>query len=125
VGQAILVNGMGKQPVFLDVQPNKVYRVRIINAASLGYYNFAIAGHNLTVINEGATPTVPVSMRSIDLSVSQRFDFLLSTRNMPIATYQIQIQTNWRGYDVSPAGIFKTVYLRYQNSVSMSPECTN
>ena len=116
---------MGKQPVFLDVQPNKVYRVRIINAASLGYYNFAIAGHNLTVINEGATPTVPVSMRSIDLSVSQRFDFLLSTRNMPIATYQIQIQTNWRGYDVSPAGIFKTVYLRYQNSVSMSPECTN
>jgi len=103
------------------VQPNKIYRVRIVNAASLGYYNFAIAGHNLTVISEGATPTVPVSMRSIDLSASQRYDFLLSTRNMPIATYQIQVQSNWRGYDVTAAGLFKTVYLRYQGSVSMSP----
>jgi len=74
-----------------------IYRVRIVNAASLAYYNMAIAGHNLTLISQGRTPIQPVMVKSIDITASQRFEFLLNTHNMPISTYQVSIVTNWRG----------------------------
>jgi iron transport multicopper oxidase len=113
------VNGKGKQNIYLDVEANKIYRLRLVNAADLGYYNFAIAGHSLSVIAEGTMATTPVSLQSLDIAASQRFDVLLNT-NMPVATYRIQIQTNWRGLDMSPSGLFTTVYLRYAGSTSLS-----
>ena len=83
--------------MYLDVKPNKVYRVRIINSGALAYFNFAIAAHNLTVILVETCPIVPTSLFSLDIAVSQRFDFLLSTHNHTIGSYKIQLQTNWRG----------------------------
>ena len=97
-----------------------IYRVRIVNAASLAYYNMAIAGHNLTLISQGSTPIQPVMVKSIDITASQRFDFLLNTHNMPISTYQVSIVTNWRGLDVAPSGLFNTVYLQYAGSTGIS-----
>lgn len=119
-GNAILVNGVGGQyAAYLDVQPNQIYRVRLLNAGSLGYYNLAIAGHNLTVICAGTTPTIPVSMASIDIAVAERYDFLLST-NHAAKMYQINIQSNYQGTDDGPAGVYNNVYLRYSNSKTLS-----
>eukprot|EP01036_Dinobryon_divergens_P022871 gene22871-31172_t len=121
VGQSILFNGLGNQPVYLNVQKNMIYRVRIVNAANLAYFNLAIAGHNLTLIGQGSTLIQPVVVKSIDIAASQRFDFLLNTRNMLPLTYQISIVTNWRGLDVTPSGLFNKVYLRYAGSTGISP----
>lgn len=121
MGQSILFNGLGNQPVYLNVQKNMIYRVRIVNAANLAYFNLAIAGHNLTLIGQGSTLIQPVVVKSIDIAASQRFDFLLNTRNMLPLTYQISIVTNWRGLDVTPSGLFNKVYLRYAGSTGISP----
>ena len=121
MGQSILFNGLGSQSVYLNVQKNMIYRVRIVNAANLAYYNLAIAGHNLTLISQGSTPIQLVVVKSLDIAASQRFDFLLNTHNMLSLTYQISIVTNWRGLDTTPSGLFNKVYLRYAGSTGISP----
>eukprot|EP01035_Chromulina_nebulosa_P020574 gene20574-26680_t len=119
-GQAILVNGLGNRNVYIDVTANQTYRVRLLNAASLAYYNFAIASHNLTAITEGSQLLQPTILQSIDIDSGQRFDFLINTFNKPALNYQITIESNWRGKDTSKAGIFSTVYLRYNNAIKTS-----
>lgn len=115
------MNGKGgNQNVYIDVVPNKIYRIRLLNAAMLAFYNFAIAGHNLTIITTGSQITNPINLTSIDISVAQRYDFLINTYNKPIESYMIQILSNWRGRDTSLAGIFNTVYLRYSQSSIIS-----
>lgn len=37
-----------QQMSIANVEPNKVYRFRILNAAGIGYFNIAIAGHDMT-----------------------------------------------------------------------------
>jgi len=122
-GNSILVNGQGgAQRVYIDVEPNKIYRVRLLNAALLAFFNLAIAGHNMTIIQAQAMPTVPVSLSSIDISTAQRFDFLLSTHGMQAALYQVNIQSNYEGLDTSRAGtLANSVFLRYSMSSVESP----
>lgn len=104
-GNSILLNGIGmNNQTMLHVQPNKVYRIRLLNAAALAYFNFAIANHNLTVIQFGSTPTQQVVMNSVDLSSGQRVDVLISTHSKPIASYKLSVQTEWRGNDFGISG---------------------
>lgn len=52
----------------LLVEPGKTYLLRLVNAASLGYYSFSIAGHSLTIVGTGSSPTVPTVVNSVELS---------------------------------------------------------
>ena len=95
-GEAIMFNGIaGTEMPFLAVEYNKTYRVRILNAASLAYFNLAIAGHNMTVIQAGSTATKPISLQSLDINVAERFDVLITTDKKPLS-YRINIQTNYQ-----------------------------
>lgn len=94
-GDSLLVNGKGQQHVFVDVQPNKMYRFRVLNAGSLAYLNLAIAAHDLTIITSGSTLIRPVSMKSLDVAVAQRFDFLLHTDQQPLS-YNIRIYSQYQ-----------------------------
>lgn len=95
-GMVIVVNDNGaSQGIYLDVQFNQTYRIRVLNAASLAYYNLAIASHNLTVIQAGATPTQPLILSSIDINVAERFDCLITT-NQPQLSYRINVQSNYQ-----------------------------
>lgn len=116
-GDAILVNGL--QALNITVIQNKIYRFRIVNAASLGYYNFAIAGHNLTVVSSGATPTKPVKLQSLDIAAGQRFDILIDT-SLPSAAYRISIKSQWRGNDITPSGVFNSAFVKYSQSTIIS-----
>lgn len=53
------------------VEPGKTYLLRLINAASLGYYSFSIAGHSLTIVGTGTSPTVPNVVKSVELSAGK------------------------------------------------------
>lgn len=57
----------GQRERFL-VEPGKTYLLRIVNAASLGYYNFAIAGHTMTIVGTGSSVTLPTVVNSVELS---------------------------------------------------------
>jgi FtsP/CotA-like multicopper oxidase with cupredoxin domain len=113
------VNGKGLQPVPLEVKPNKTYRVRLLNPSGERYFNFAIAGHKLTVIQAGQSPVVPVVLDSIDIASGQRFDFLITTGNV-VADYTINIMTNWEGSDTGPGNVFNGSYLHYTGATTRS-----
>lgn len=55
--------------VFIDVKPNETYRLRILNAGALSYYNMAISGHNMTVIEAGTTSTKQNQLYSLDIKI--------------------------------------------------------
>ena len=123
-GNGILINGTSgdKNKGFLiKVQANKKYRIRLLNAASNAFYNFAIAGHDLTVINIGGEATEPVKLKSIDIGIGQRFDFILDTSNHDVTKkYQIGVITNWRSFpmDELSSNYFNNAYVVYNDNPS-------
>lgn len=135
-GKSVLINGEGSYCYTLTsgffptsscqvgsvanikVEAQKTYRMRIVNTASLGYYNIAIAGHSLTVIQVDVTANSPVTMASLDIAPGQKYDVLIET-NQPAASYRIEVRTNWRGDDVTASGGF-FAYLNYSNSNEIS-----
>jgi iron transport multicopper oxidase len=102
------------------VVSNATYRLRIVNAGSLGYFNFAIAGHTLTVIAMDAMPKKALVVNSIDIASGQRVDVLLQTK-MSASNYSIGVITNWRGNDTTAAGGGYAV-LHYQGANTYSSE---
>ena len=106
---------------YVDVSKDRRYRLRIVNAASLSFFNIAIAGHNLSLISLGAMATTITDFRSFDLGSGERADFIIDTHNKDPYLYRIRIQTNWRGNDVSDSGVCSSAYLRYADHQTVSP----
>jgi FtsP/CotA-like multicopper oxidase with cupredoxin domain len=102
----------GNREVFA-LQRDKTYLVRIVNTANLAFFNLAVAGHYFTMLGvDGGSFTTPVDVNSVDLSSGQRYMALLRYNDSaagasPLvnSTYLMQVQTDWRGNDVSTAGI--------------------
>jgi len=92
------------QQEVLSVMPNKKYIIHIVNAASLAYYNLAIAGHQLTVIGADNSTLQHFTTSSVDINSGSRLRVILKTSAAPMA-YKIRVQTDWRGTDNSNAGV--------------------
>ena len=126
----------GKREIF-RLQQGKTYLVRILNAASLAFYNIAIASHYFTILGvDGRSFTEPVDVNSIDLSSGQRYMALLhynppiqsahnyetnavNTLNTQNLTYVMQVQTDWRGDDRTNAGI-SYAYVTYDENTDVT-----
>lgn len=55
-------------------EAGKTYRLRLVNLATAGHFQFSIDGHNLTVIANDLVPIVPFNTSSIVLGEGQRYD---------------------------------------------------
>ncbi len=53
------------------------YRIRIINSAVEGHFDFSIDGHSLTVIGMDLVPLVPYAADSVVISMGQRYDIIV------------------------------------------------
>lgn len=102
---------LGKRKNFL-VEPGKTYLLRLINAASMAYYTFAIAEHNLTVVGADASFTQQSELQSVEVGPGQRLSVLVTTdrhaaplSSGDVFTYMIRVQSEWRGNDTTPSGI--------------------
>lgn len=130
-GEGILINGTSGDSdtgFLIKVQAKKKYRIRLLNAASNAFYNFAIAGHDLTVISIGGEAIKPVPLKSIDIGIGQRFDFILDTDNHDVTKkYQIGVLTNWRSFpmDTSSSNYFNNAYVVYVNDNDESSDIIN
>ena len=58
-------------------EAGKKYRLRIINTAIEGHFQFSIDGHNLTVISNDLVPIVPYETESVLVSIGQRYDVIV------------------------------------------------
>jgi FtsP/CotA-like multicopper oxidase with cupredoxin domain len=72
-----------------EVEEGKTYRFRIINAGQLVMANFAIAQHNLTVVQVEGTNVNSFTVDSIDIAPGQRYDVLV-VMDQPAGSYLIE-----------------------------------
>ena len=56
----------------MTVEPQKTYRIRMINAGSLLFMTVCFAGHNVTIVAADAYPVNPLSIDCIDINLGQR-----------------------------------------------------
>lgn len=53
------------------MEPGKTYLIRLVNAAAMGYYNFAVAGHSLTIVGTGSSATVQTVVNSVEIAAGR------------------------------------------------------
>ncbi|TGO33572.1 hypothetical protein BHYA_0239g00120 [Botrytis hyacinthi] len=114
-------NGAGKkfQTTFT---PGKKYRIRVVNTAVDGHFQFSIDGHNFQVIAMDFVPIIPYNATSILVSIAQRYDIIV-TANAAVGNYWIRAgwQTACSG-NTNAANI--TGILRYTGSSSTADPTT-
>jgi FtsP/CotA-like multicopper oxidase with cupredoxin domain len=67
-------NGTRFETVFTA---GKKHRIRLINVATNGHFQFSIDGHSLTVIANDLVPIVPYEAESVLINVGQRYDIIV------------------------------------------------
>ncbi|KIY46889.1 hypothetical protein FISHEDRAFT_46424 [Fistulina hepatica ATCC 64428] len=75
----------GSYFAFDAVQPQKTYRLRLINAGSMAPIHFSVDNHTLTVIEADGTAVRPVDVSEVMVHVGQRYSVLLKTDQTPDA----------------------------------------
>ncbi|KAJ3111244.1 hypothetical protein HDU96_005878 [Phlyctochytrium bullatum] len=80
----------------VNVEANKVYRLRLIGAMTLHQVHFHIPNHTLTIIEQDGTYLVPTRVRYLSIAPGQRFSVLVRT-DQPPADYWMNTQYRWRG----------------------------
>jgi len=64
-------------------EPGKKYRIRLINVAIEGHFEFSIDGHKLTVIANDLVPIVPYQTDRIVIGEGQRYDLVVEANAKP------------------------------------------
>eukprot|EP00803_Ostreobium_quekettii_P008587 evm.model.scf_2454.2 EVM.evm.TU.scf_2454.2 scf_2454:10290-12062(-) len=101
-------------PAVLNVEAGKRYLLRIINAASLSFLNFAVQGHSLRVVRVDGSWVDPIEVDSLDINVAQKVDAIL-VADQPVANYWAQATVRFRKL-VSGRAV-----LRYQGAKGGQP----
>lgn len=78
----------------VPVKPNKTYRFRVIGATAFRTLGFAIAHHNLTIIEVDGELTKPYTVNQLEVAPGQRFSVLLHT-DKALDDYSIQVVRRW------------------------------
>lgn len=79
----------------VQVESGKTYLLRIANGGILSFLNFAIEGHDLTVVELDGHPIKPKTVTSLDLHTGQRAAVLLKADQTP-GVYWIDAATQGR-----------------------------
>ncbi|KAF9510184.1 multicopper oxidase [Hydnum rufescens UP504] len=67
-------------PPEIQVQPNKKYRLRVINPGAEAFLTVSIDNHPLNIISADATEvTGPSGVHSVQMSLGERYDFIIDT----------------------------------------------
>ena len=136
-----LINGRGRNSnvnytqtrlsVF-SVEPNNVYRFRLIGAQSLFAYRVSIDEHKLTVIATDGSFVQPVVVDYIIIHSGERYDFLLKTKNESVLQnrydFMIRAETleTFKSLDKEPtmANIAEAI-LHYDNGTNKIPKSSD
>lgn len=76
-------------------EAGKKYRVRLVNAATDGHFQFSIDGHELTVIGSDLVPLVPYAADSVVVSMGQRVDVIVQAVADPAGTGDYWLRAAW------------------------------
>lgn len=115
-------NGLGKKFETTFVAGKK-YRIRLLNSAIEGHFQFSIDGHSLTVIANDLVPLVPYATDSVVISMGQRYDVIVEA-NATSGDYWLR--AGWItacSTNGNPSGA--TGIVRYDSSSTADPTSTS
>lgn len=103
---------------YINVEPNKTYRLRFIAALTFRMLGIIIQDHNMTLIEIDGEYVAPYELDYLEIAAGQRMSVLIKTGNYPADTlFPIASNFRWRnsnaGYTNNGYG-----YLRYINSTT-------
>ncbi|KAG9240701.1 laccase precursor [Calycina marina] len=125
-----IINGLntfgdlGKKTEFVFEQ-GKTYRMRLINSAIDGHFQFSIDGHSFQVIAADLVPIVPYNATSISISIGQRYDIIVEANATTTETTDFWMRAGWvtscsdndNSDDIS-------AIIRYDNTSTADPTTT-
>ena len=93
-----LINGQGKFKSrgsnYIELaEPNKTYRLRLMNTGAYVSHSFSIDNHLLTLIEADGLPIEPVIVKNICVSVGQRYSVIIETDQKP-GKYKMRSKMN-------------------------------
>ncbi|KAF7970169.1 hypothetical protein HWV62_24882 [Athelia sp. TMB] len=96
------------------VQPNKRYRMRVINAGSFADVLFSVDGHPLTVVEADATAIEPTVVQSVQVSIAQRYSVIIETNQTAGAFFvHADLVTDMFTYTNDATVVTQTAVMRY------------
>ncbi|KAM7189733.1 laccase-2 [Rhypophila sp. PSN 637] len=120
-GNPSCTSGGSKKEIIFT--PGTKYRVRLVNVAIDGKFQFSIDGHSLTVIANDLVPIVPFTTDSLEITIGQRYDVIVEANATP-GDYWLRagwIQTC--SMNNNPANM--TAIIRYDASSTSNPTSTS
>lgn len=119
VPDSILINGLGpfqKGNPFLtvNVEPGKMYRLRVHNVGISTSLNFRIQNHNLLLVETEGSYTVQQNYSNMDIHVGQSYSFLVTMDQNASSDYYIVASP--RFVNSSWARVNGVAILQYSNS---------
>lgn len=91
----------------IEVETGKTYRLRIIAGTELVGVNFAIQGHNMTVVEVEGTIVEPYEVQNLDIMPAQRYSVLVSATQEP-GNYWATTSVRYRS--TAPTGYINIKY---------------
>ncbi|KKY19915.1 putative iron transport multicopper oxidase fet3 [Phaeomoniella chlamydospora] len=109
------------QNLTIQVEPNKTYKIRLINIGAFAGQYFWIQGHDFDIIEVDGITTERQKASQIYLSASQRYTILLTTKNETTSNYAIMASMDEDLFDTVPSSLNPNVtsYLVYDSSASL------
>ncbi|KAI0069818.1 Cupredoxin [Panus rudis PR-1116 ss-1] len=111
--------GQGGDHFNFTVDPNKTYRLRLINTGSFASIRFSIDNHPLTIIEADGTLVQPYTVSGLTIAVAQRYSVLIRTNGTQSdGTYWMrsEIQTDMFTYNVTGQNVDIRGVLKYSNA---------
>lgn len=90
----------------VEVEKDKIYRLRLGSIAELSFMNIAIENHTMTIVEADGNPITPKNVESLDINSGQRYSVLITT-NQQVGSYWISVVTRHRKNVVSGQAILK------------------
>lgn len=83
-------------PQIFNVQPNKIYRLRVASATGLVSLNLAIANHKMVVVEADGNYVQPFSADDMDIYSGESYSVLFKTDQDPSKNYWISVGVRGR-----------------------------
>lgn len=105
-------------------EAGKKYRIRVVNSATDGHFQFSIDGHSLTVIATDLVPIVPYAADSVVVAMGQRVDVVVEALADGAGDYWLRAAWNSAcSTNLNSAGI--TGIVRYDADSTADPSTTS
>ncbi|EKD21339.1 uncharacterized protein L3040_000625 [Drepanopeziza brunnea f. sp. 'multigermtubi'] len=104
-------------------EAGKKYRIRLINSAIDGHFQFSIDGHSMTVIAMDLVPLVPYSADSVIIDMGQRYDVIVEASAAPGNYWMRAGWISACSTNANPDGM--TGIVRYNSTSTADPTTTS